>query len=216
MESNRRGESFDVRGRSDAANTLAFTRGPQRWPRVGTDEIDVRRSIFHALDSVRIGALSFFARCARASRSRAFALVRARARHGVGLHPLGEWLLFNECMTLRSEHSLHRPLSRERPRCGAKCRDGHACKAPAVWIAGEPAPRNGRCRMHGGLSTGPRSREGWARTLAALSAWRERNGLAPLRTVERVVLMHAGLERERKRARDGAHARPPTTGENAQ
>ncbi len=32
------------------------------------------------------------------------------------------------------------------PRCGAKTRKGTPCKAPAM--------ANGRCRMHGGLSTG--------------------------------------------------------------
>jgi len=33
------------------------------------------------------------------------------------------------------------------PRCGAKTRSGTPCKAPAM--------ANGRCRMHGGKSTGP-------------------------------------------------------------
>lgn len=37
-------------------------------------------------------------------------------------------------------------------RCGAKTRKGIACKAPAM--------KNGRCRMHGGASTGPRTPEG--------------------------------------------------------
>lgn len=53
-----------------------------------------------------------------------------------------------------------RPPKRERPRCGARRRDGKPCEAPAVWLPGEPAPRNGRCRMHGGLSTGPRTEAG--------------------------------------------------------
>ena len=38
------------------------------------------------------------------------------------------------------------------PRCGARTRAGCACRQPAM--------RNGRCRMHGGLSTGPRTPEG--------------------------------------------------------
>jgi len=42
------------------------------------------------------------------------------------------------------------------PRCGAKTRLGKECKAPAM--------RNGRCRMHGGSSTGPRTPEGLARS----------------------------------------------------
>lgn len=37
------------------------------------------------------------------------------------------------------------------PRCGAKTRKGTPCKAPAM--------ANGRCRMHGGKSTGPKTPE---------------------------------------------------------
>lgn len=45
------------------------------------------------------------------------------------------------------------------PRCGAKTRRGKKCQAPAM--------RNGRCRMHGGSSTGPRTPEGLARSRRA-------------------------------------------------
>jgi hypothetical protein len=45
------------------------------------------------------------------------------------------------------------------PRCGAKTRKGSKCRAPAM--------RNGRCRMHGGASTGPRTEEGLARSRRA-------------------------------------------------
>src|SRR5438445_400377 len=38
------------------------------------------------------------------------------------------------------------------PRCGAKTRKGTRCQCPAM--------PNGRCRLHGGLSTGPRTPEG--------------------------------------------------------
>lgn len=55
-----------------------------------------------------------------------------------------------------------RASKRKRPACGARCRGGRPCKARAVWRRGEAAPRNGRCRMHGGLSTGPRTPEGKA------------------------------------------------------
>ena len=41
-------------------------------------------------------------------------------------------------------------------RCGAKTRKGTACQRPAN-------KRNGRCRVHGGASTGPRTKEGRAR-----------------------------------------------------
>jgi hypothetical protein len=41
------------------------------------------------------------------------------------------------------------------PRCGAKTRVGGCCAQPAM--------RNGRCRFHGGKSTGPRTEAGRAR-----------------------------------------------------
>jgi hypothetical protein len=50
---------------------------------------------------------------------------------------------------------------RERPRCGASCRDGTACEALPVRNKRLYRPVNGRCRMqHGGLSTGPKTPEG--------------------------------------------------------
>lgn len=48
---------------------------------------------------------------------------------------------------------------KNRPLCGARCRDGHPCKAKAV-LDKRDRPLNGRCRMHGGLSTGAKSEEG--------------------------------------------------------
>jgi hypothetical protein len=56
---------------------------------------------------------------------------------------------------------------RLRPRCGARCRDGHRCQAKAVWDEDHDCPVNGRCRVHGGLSTGPRTPEGRQRIGAA-------------------------------------------------
>ena len=44
-------------------------------------------------------------------------------------------------------------------RCLAKTRSGAACKSPAM--------KNGRCRLHGGKSTGPRTPEGLARIIEA-------------------------------------------------
>jgi hypothetical protein len=44
-------------------------------------------------------------------------------------------------------------------RCEARCRDGHACRAPSM--------RNGRCKLHGGKSTGPKTAAGLARIRAA-------------------------------------------------
>ena len=53
----------------------------------------------------------------------------------------------------------------EAQRCGAKTRRGTLCQRAA-----EKNPVTGlrkRCRLHGGLSTGPRTPEGRARTAAA-------------------------------------------------
>ena len=44
-------------------------------------------------------------------------------------------------------------------RCGARTRAGGCCSQPAM--------KNGRCRFHGGKSTGPRTPEGLARSRAA-------------------------------------------------
>lgn len=50
----------------------------------------------------------------------------------------------------------HFTLRRDVPLCGARCRDGHTCRARVVR-------GKRRCRVHGGLSTGPKTVEGRAR-----------------------------------------------------
>jgi hypothetical protein len=47
-------------------------------------------------------------------------------------------------------------------RCGAKTRKGTLCQRPAY-------KRNGRCSLHGGRSTGPKTEDGLARLAAARS-----------------------------------------------
>src|SRR5437016_1184009 len=47
------------------------------------------------------------------------------------------------------------------PRCGAKTRSGTPCQCPAM--------SNGRCRLHGGLSTGPKTAEGIERIRLAVT-----------------------------------------------
>lgn len=60
------------------------------------------------------------------------------------------------------------PLPRER--CEAKTRRGTACQCKAL--------PNGRCMLHGGLSTGPKSRAGKIVALANLTR-RHRTGKKP-------------------------------------
>lgn len=51
------------------------------------------------------------------------------------------------------------PMAHASARCGARTRAAMACQSPAM--------RNGRCRLHGGLSTGPKTPEGLARIVQA-------------------------------------------------
>src|SRR5687768_14119947 len=53
----------------------------------------------------------------------------------------------------------HLELANAAPRCGAKTRSTSACSQPAM--------SNGRCRLHGGKSTGPRTAEGLERSRKA-------------------------------------------------
>ena len=61
--------------------------------------------------------------------------------------------------------------------CGAKTRAGGSCQAPAM--------RNGRCRIHGGASTGPRTPEGLARCIAAATKHGRRNAASRARAALR-------------------------------
>ncbi len=79
------------------------------------------------------------------------------------------------------------------PRCGAKTRAGTACQAPAM--------PNGRCRLHGGKSTGPRTSEGLERCRVA--NWRHgmysREALAERRRIRTLLRESSRLIAEYKR-----------------
>jgi hypothetical protein len=53
----------------------------------------------------------------------------------------------------------HRGNPNSAPRCAARTRSGGPCRSPAM--------ASGRCRMHGGASTGPRTAAGRERSRAA-------------------------------------------------
>ncbi len=67
------------------------------------------------------------------------------------------------------------------PRCGARTRSGGCCRQPAM--------KNGRCRMHGGLSTGPRTAEGLARSQRA--RWKHGFDSAAIRALRRETMLTA-------------------------
>ncbi|MFM9847001.1 MAG: HGGxSTG domain-containing protein [Hyphomicrobiaceae bacterium] len=67
------------------------------------------------------------------------------------------------------------------PRCGARTRAGCCCRQPAM--------KNGRCRMHGGLSTGPRTAEGLARSRRA--RWKHGFDSAAIRALRRETMLTA-------------------------
>ena len=66
--------------------------------------------------------------------------------------------------------------------CGAKTRAGGACQNPAI------GGRN-RCKLHGGKSTGPRTPEGKARSVAANT----KHGRRSRKHVEKVKAINAEL-----------------------
>jgi hypothetical protein len=72
------------------------------------------------------------------------------------------------------------------PRCGARTRTGMACQSPAM--------PNGRCRMHGGSSTGP--------TAAGIERIRQARTIHGRHSAEMTELrrMVAVLKREARRA----------------
>ena len=73
-------------------------------------------------------------------------------------------------------------LKKNRLLCGARCRDGHSCKAKVVVHPKTDKPINGRCRMHGGLSSGAKTQEGKERCREAakrgmIEYWKRRKCL---------------------------------------
>lgn len=58
-------------------------------------------------------------------------------------------------------------VKQEPVRCAAKTRKGTSCKIYAM--------PNGRCRLHGGLSTGPKTAEGRAKAMTNLKQYRKDN-----------------------------------------
>ena len=78
------------------------------------------------------------------------------------------------------------------PRCGAKTRAGTPCNGPGM--------PNGRCRMHGGKSTGPRTADGlercrranWKHGRRSAEATRQRKESVELRRVIRLLIAEAG------------------------
>jgi hypothetical protein len=72
-------------------------------------------------------------------------------------------------------------------RCGAKTRQGSACQAPAM--------PNGRCRMHGGKSTGPRTAEGLerCRTVNLKHGWYCKEAVAERKRVREQLLAYLSI-----------------------
>lgn len=65
-----------------------------------------------------------------------------------------------------------RPTKASLPRCGAYARStGVPCIAPPVRDPITGLPRNGRCRNHGGLSTGPKTKQGRERCSEGARRW---------------------------------------------
>jgi hypothetical protein len=76
------------------------------------------------------------------------------------------------------------------PRCGAKNRRGSPCQCPAM--------ANGRCRIHGGLSTGPKTAEGIARIRRAVTKHGRYSAAARLERQRYRTLLREGHELMRR------------------
>ena len=86
------------------------------------------------------------------------------------------------------------PLAQAVPRCGARNRKGNPCRAPAM--------ASGRCQMHGGKSTGPRTAEGLERMRRA----KTKHGLYSAET-QRLMRAVRALQRDARRALDETQPR---------
>ncbi len=82
----------------------------------------------------------------------------------------------------------------QRPVCGAKTRKGQPCQMRVVWDEESNQPRNGRCRLHGGPTTGPRRPEGRKRIPHA----------SRKRMLQRWEDIKTQMERLRQRPTEGA------------
>src|SRR5215210_551538 len=96
-----------------------------------------------------------------------------------------------ECFEMKDEP--HARILRERlalanasPRCGARRRDNQPCRGAAM--------ANGRCRMHGGPSTGPRTAEGLERSRK--SGWKHGHYAAEAKQVRREARQQYRLLRQ--------------------
>ena len=76
------------------------------------------------------------------------------------------------------------------PRCGARTRSGAPCKGPAM--------HNGRCRMHGGTSTGPRTKRGLANS--SVANWK--HGLYSAKARVEAKLLRQFLRKCREQCRE--------------
>ena len=75
------------------------------------------------------------------------------------------WEQYRVLSAMLHADDIYRPFhilfKRDLPLYGARCRDGHLCQARATRdVETGCFVRNGRCRLHGGLSTGPRPAAG--------------------------------------------------------
>jgi hypothetical protein len=94
------------------------------------------------------------------ARSRYVAFLR---RYGALGRPIGQvqGLTYQAALKIVSEANLRtRNLPSPGERCEARTRRGTACQCKAL--------PNGRCKLHGGMSTGPRTAAGKAAALANL------------------------------------------------
>jgi hypothetical protein len=83
--------------------------------------------------------------------------------------------------------------------CGAKTRRGTACQCPSM--------RNGRCRLHGGLSTGPKTVEGRDRIRKAVTKHGRYSAAAKARRrASKTIIWSSAREFSLRRLLESVHA----------
>ena len=71
------------------------------------------------------------------------------------------FLVDNDWDTFSSIAEITKDTKKNRGTCRAKTRNGTSCNAPPVWDKVADKAKNGRCKLHGGMSTGARTESGF-------------------------------------------------------
>ncbi|HET6222458.1 MAG TPA: HGGxSTG domain-containing protein [Dongiaceae bacterium] len=161
---------------------IAVDRTPSPACRAGRRARRLAEASGQAMDSVRLGALAL----------QRLALIGRQRPHRRARPPLPAAASLPPARRGRLKNGNPAGDYLAAPRCGAKTRCGGCCRQPAM--------ANGRCRMHGGRSTGPRTAPGLSASRRARFAQGDRSAAAlAIRAVANAARSLARLQRVQAR-----------------